>query len=492
MEYEDLDYNLIFGNYSISLGKKINIEALIQKQKVEQKSNDEYIPSIHTPTRNNSEWDLPQGVLYAKDVVRTAGILLEAVSVQLGKAANEEALLNNLKTVLAISGREAALPLDAVLNNHAASIELTYQAQSIGRTITDWAQVFIKQKQASKTYGKGYLQNLKIRSRCDQYVWNKVVIDMLMGPSGGPNVMQLYNEYLHQMVLLRDMLIPFENWDVIPLELKDRKKQRGLRFIENSRNKFISQILMKKISHKAIVLFAQSLLSPELPSGGYGFQYHLGIILPSCFGASLEDAPKYLLRWHPVVVINKEKMPLVDPATFYYGYEDYYTAPRSELELKNSKLNDYEGHNVNDIFKASIVADSNEYGTTRLQMILSFETKEYSVDFGQIMRGYRYSYNPSQEEKSGVTMSQEIKPTIFEHRALDIIEQTGLASSRKGIHFIKTGGNIILILALLGKIYPDNIIIFNADNTQDFTLVIQSGKGFGAKFLIELKDSLDI
>ena len=58
------------------------------------------------------EWDLPNGIYTARGIVEQLGVLLEAICVHLGEAANLEALLVNIEHTLALSGRETALPLD--------------------------------------------------------------------------------------------------------------------------------------------------------------------------------------------------------------------------------------------------------------------------------------------------------------------------------------------------------------------------------------------
>lgn len=47
-----------------------------------------------------------------------------------------------------------------------------------------------------------------------------------MGPKGSPEIMQLFNEYLHQLILLRDALMPFENWEEVPIMILEGIKRR--------------------------------------------------------------------------------------------------------------------------------------------------------------------------------------------------------------------------------------------------------------------------
>ncbi|WP_144406981.1 hypothetical protein [Paenibacillus sp. IHBB 10380] len=73
-------------------------------------------------------------------------------------------------------------------------------------TLTRWAREFQSQGWALNHYWEAALDDLALRSRCDQHLWTPQVAKTLIGPAGGPALIQLFNEYLHQFVLLRDPL----------------------------------------------------------------------------------------------------------------------------------------------------------------------------------------------------------------------------------------------------------------------------------------------
>ncbi|MDG0794059.1 hypothetical protein OMP38_26955 [Cohnella ginsengisoli] len=330
------------------------------------------------------EWDIPDGVYTAREVVKALGVLLEAIYVQLGEAANREALLTNIEKSLAVAGRETTLPLGALpLHDHART-ELSVQAGRIGEALSKWAREFDGESRGLEELGADVLGRLIFRSRCDHHLWTHEVTDMLQGPAGGPPVMQLFNEYLHQIVLLRDALLPFENWDEVPIELKARNA-RGLRYTEHAHSEFLSLFLARPLDHKSLVHYAKSLLAPELSAAGYGFQYRLGTILPAGLGAELARAPRYLLRWYPVR--TAESVDGGDSIAFVYEYPDYYAAPRSLLGPGSPEGQEADQRRLNGITEAYLQAAVQDSGQAVIQFRLGTDAGAHAVDLGQVFRG---------------------------------------------------------------------------------------------------------
>ncbi|MBW0933604.1 MULTISPECIES: hypothetical protein [Priestia] len=469
-------YQLTLANRSIEWGTQFDINPLVG-QFAEK--------SIKSHEENGSfDWDLPSGVYRAKDIVRELNILLEAIMVQLGEAADSKAMLDNLEANLAISGRESVLPLGQLSLNDTSGIELTKQAKSIGETLTRWASEFNSQQLALKEYGEAVLNNLNFRSHCDNHPWTPKVANLLLGSAGSPTVMQLFNEYLHQLVLLRDALIPFENWEEIPIKIDERNSVKGLRFMEQAHSEFLYKLLGKRMSHKALVKFAQSVLSSELTTVGYGFQYHLGTILPASLGALPATAPRYLLYWHPVWTIVDDNFDVSIPITFNYEFPDYLSAPRSnagdgqvasELDVLNQELEN--------VYKAQILTTGNQQSAV-LKYHIQLGSNDFVVDLGQIFRGQRFMYRPATNSKS-VSGAHSEKPADFkEHHVWGILETPGLITNESGNHLISARGNYLILWALLGKLYPENVIILNSLSEEEFKAANITGKGFGAKFLI--------
>lgn len=317
------DYQLNLNDNRIVWGKEINVEPRIGKS-----PND----SIRQGAGSALDWNLPAGIYRAKEVVRALDPLLEAMLVQLGEPVNGDpaVLLDSLQANLAISGRVSSLPLGPLALEDKAGVELTAQAVRIGEQLVSWAREMNAEKRTLASYGPETLGQLEFRSHCYGHALIPDAVAQVWGPFGGPRIMQIYNEYLHQMVLLRDALLPFANWEQVPFEVKEHTEFKGLRFLEPAREVFLTQLLGKKLTHKSIVQYAQSVVSSGLSAAGYGFQYQLGTVLPAGLGEPAGTAARYLLKWHPVQTIQAEETQDMAAISFDYEYDDYYAAPRTD------------------------------------------------------------------------------------------------------------------------------------------------------------------
>lgn len=459
------DYRLVIGKKEIVLGKHLDVVPTGGQSVVTKQHNGRY------------DWNLPSGIYRAQDIVRELDVLLEAVLAQLGEAADAEALLDNLENNLEISGREADLPLGEMALDNRSGRELSLQAQRIGRGLTHLAREFNAQKWASKTYKSSTLCSLSFRSHCDNHLWTHKVAYLLMGPAGGPSVMQLFNEYLHQLILLRDLLLPFDNWEEVPIEITETDG-KGLRFVEPARSELLSKLLGKKVTHKTIVKYAQDALSPGLNTVGYGFQYRLGVVLPASFGVELADAPRYLLHWHPVhLIVGATIERHSSPIAFDYEFPDYYEAPRSDVAEESLGCPTDAPFRAEDIMEAQLVpvGESNRFV---LRYRLQINGDVYEVDLGQAFRGHRFMYHPSE------TSDPVHHLHVRKHQPLHILKLKGLVTDKADTHLIPVAGNPLLMWALLGKLYPENVVLLNGTDNQDLAAAQHEGKGFGAKFLI--------
>lgn len=441
------------------------------------------IDAAVTPSADNNgfwAWDLPNGVYTAKEIVRELGVLLEAIVVQLGEAAEREALLANIEKTLATAGRETALPLSVLSLHDHGRLELSGQASRIGEALSLWAREFDGEARGLRELGDEVLGRLVFRSKCDHHLWTHEVTDMLTGPAGGPSVMQLFNEYLHEIVLLRDALLPFENWQEVPLELKARPT-RGLRYTEEAHAAFLSQLLARPLDHKSLVHYAASLLAPELSADGYGFQYGHGTILPASLGTELAKASRYLLRWYPVRTIASADGGAI---AFAYEYPDYYAAPRSQLGSGSQESGGEEAA-LSGIAEASLQASLVSGDQAVITFRLHANADTYAVDLGQVFRGHRFHYRASSADgRPNGTFPVQEKPVIAHHAAGKVFTLSGLVTNEAGTHEIATGGNELVIRALLGKLYPENVVLLERGNAEELEAAIGAGKRFGAKFLL--------
>lgn len=427
----------------------------------------EPLPAGRNDVEIDEAWDLPRGPMTARQIVDCLDTLLEAACVRLGHEVDRRPLLQSMSATLSIAGREASLPLMALDFPDPLRRELAAQAAGIGRCIAAWAAEANEAGIARSRFSREALGQLELRSRCDGHPWTERATGLLTGERGGPAVMQLYNEWLHQLVLLRDALLPFENWQQVPLPLHVHEA-RGLRGFEPARAMFLAGFLTRIATHASIVAYGRALfesqpVSPD--SDVYGFQAELGLAVPSVIGRDdIAGAPKGLLTWHPTVVAQPQPGRTLP---FRCALADYFAASRSPLG-RSAGLHLDDG--------AAILAE----GTTLL-LEIGADGRRHRVDLGQCMRGQRFAYRPA----AGATATEPLE--VKHHGATAALGRPGLVTAESGIHVFDTAGDPLLALALLGKIYPENVVLAES---APWNAVLAAGKGYGAKFVLVTGDTV--
>ncbi|GIP24333.1 hypothetical protein [Paenibacillus sp. J22TS3] len=471
------EYQLTLKDKRIVWGRAVDIESLVGKY-----SGD----SLRRGVNTDLDWNLPAGVYRAKEVVMELDKMLEAMLIQLGEPVNGDptVLLDSLQANLAISGRMSSLPLGPLALEDKAGSEITAQAVRIGEQLVSWAREINSGKKALAEYGPETLGKLEFRSHCYGHPLIPEAVAQVWGPYGGPKIMQIYNEYLHQFVLLRDALLPFANWEEVPFEVKEHKGFKGLRFLEPAREIFLTQLLGKNLTHKSIIRYAQSVVSSGLTEAGYGFQYHLGTVLPAGLGESARTSARYLLKWHPVQTITADETQDLAAVSFDYEYEDYYAAPRNEAG-KGTPAGEYglpiSGEHYDEPSIARLLPNTGN-GRTTLRFNLEMKGNEITVDLGQIFRGHRFLYRPYGNDNADAAVAK--RESLSWHLAADIFSHSGLVTNTDGIHFISTGRNELVLWALLGKLYPENVVLLDKGDHKELGAAYVSGKGFGTQFLV--------
>ncbi|GIO69355.1 hypothetical protein J21TS3_41760 [Paenibacillus cookii] len=469
------EYQLTLKDKRIVWGKAIDLEPLIGKYPGD---------SIRQGMNEALDWNLPAGIYRAKEIVMELDKMLEAMLVQLGEPVNGDpmVLLDSLQANLQISGRVSSLPLGPLALEDRAGAEITSQAARIGEQLVSWAREYNPEKKTLAKYGPEKLGKLEFRSHCYGHALIPQATAQVWGPFGGPRIMQIYNEYLHQFVLLRDALLPFANWEQVPFEVKEYAEFKGLRFLEPAREVFLTQLLGKKLTHKSIVHYAQSVLGSGLATVGYGFQYRLGTVLPAGLGESAGTAARYLLKWHPVQTIPAEGTHDLASVSFDYEYGDYYAAPRTEAGKGTPVSEDTLPVSQEQDDQPAIARLLPNTGADRTTLRFSFEMddREFTVDLGQLFRGHRFLYRPQESDNAGAVK----RTSISLHRAMNILSHSGLVTNADGIHFIPSGGNELIVWALLGKLYPENVVLLDRGDQDKLEAAYVSGKGFGTQFLV--------
>jgi hypothetical protein len=337
------------------------------------------------------------------------------------------------------------------------------------------------------------------------------------------------------MILLRDALLPFENFEEVPFVIP-ALSSKGLRAFEEPRKLFLLECLTGSISHSAIVDAAKSFTAGlyALPRGGYGLQYSQGLILPAFLSGS---SSINLLRYHGARLDDSQTNLLFD-----YEHPVYYRAPRHELAEPESQippgvwphpsLMTLNPRVTNSKLGINVGSDSNR---RILQLQLDIDTGiSVSVDIGQISRGFRWAYRSasskhnkgqSQTKHNDAITDQNIQVTTpprtpdseirqsdslptppldvcdnrpkgfssstIIHASAHALAQNGLVTASKVQQGHRTHKSPVHVfpakdpligLALLGKLYPENVIILDEDDDPERAEKI--GKGFGARFVV--------
>lgn len=405
-------------------------------------------------------------------------------------------LLANITTLLSTETRESSLPLPSSSEVDQTRAEIRGQANRIGQSLVQWA---------TEDTDDTASPDLVLRSRCEGHLLTPENVQLMFGPQSKPHLMQLFNEYMHQMVLLRDSLLPFANYEDVRIPILDSVdedggiRMRGLRFMEAAREKFMARLFTKQVAQAHVVEMARALLVPGLAATtaaatssfklGYGFQYKQGLIIPALFTDLTEGGtPLHLLQYIPAHVA-----PSHEEIIFEYEFADYYSAPKLEIPLgtvNSPSLVTVPKTEYPRVLTASLaLAPAVETGQQTLQirqLDLRIELnngQNISLDLGQIARGKRYSYGPS---SSGGSV---LENSVVSHAAHEIfMSGSGLevgpgliTASDDGSHVI-TAKEMIVALAVLGKVYPENVVLLSKKDALGGAA--NAGKGFGPKFVV--------
>ncbi|QMW46670.1 hypothetical protein G4B11_010125 [Aspergillus flavus] len=419
-------------------------------------------------------WSIPTGVYTARELVRRFAPLLDTVVHHLGPDPPNTkpariVLLDNVAANLSTDTRESSLPLYDL--SDISRREVRDQARRIGQVLVQWAREYTDEP---------YDPDLYLRGPGDGHLLLQSSLALMYARCTRPHHMQLLSEYMRQMVVLRDALLPFQNFYAVPIPVDGRA--RGIRHLEAPRERFLTTVFAGHITQASVVSLARAVLAPDLPvtmTGGYGFQYTHGLILPAILAGGV--VPYHLLRYVPSKMDSSAVEVLFD-----YHFPDYHEAPRGDIpagpptiltrypiDLPNQK---------EELQTAGIglQAGSSTSAIRGLELRLEFKSGDTArVDVGQIARGLRHSYEAREETRDSTT-----NHTVFLHSASEILIQPGWGLSTAetaGFHVIPVDDPTIA-LALLGKLYPRNVILL--PNDEQLGQTDDVGEDSEAKFVI--------
>lgn len=428
-----------------------------------------------------SGWFLPSGSYTARQIVEGCAPLLETVLSNLGhdppnSPTARQMLLDNLASNLNIGTRESSLHIPM---SDASRKEMARQAVRIGQQLIQYA---------SEVEDVRFDPQYAIRSPCEGHLLKPPVAGLMFGPRSLEHLMQVYNEYLHQMVLLRDALLPFENFEevIIPIAGKTGR-HLGMRFTEQSRTNFLAELMTKQLTQKSVFKIAVSVVAPQLSSiDGYGFQYAYGTVLPAFITGS---SSLRLLRYIPAALSDIDT-----PIAFKSEIQDYYSAPRAEIVAPVEIITAGSVSLFCDqpLDASWIAVDDALCGNPEAGIALKLHVRfsdgsETAVDLDQIARGRRYAYQVSSKSLTGFP---EAAP-VHLHSAADVLinSETGLVTAKDGrFHLIPVQSSIIA-LALLGRLYPENVVVLGPEETIADTERVGKSLSGKPKFFIQIRSA---
>jgi len=406
--------------------------------------------------------------LVAREIVRSLAPLLHDVVRWIGGVGTDD-LMANLRATLATGGPESALPLDAVAGSQPARQELRQQAATISERLISWIAADLAALIASPD---DHTEPVFTRSRCDGHPWTPQVQRLLMGPRGGPESMQGYNQFLHQMVLLRDALLPFTNWEQVPVLVDGT----GLRRLDGARETFGTEMIMRQVRATALVDFARLVVEGKLGPHGYGFTSPHGTVLPTVVGSDVGTASPRLLSWHAPDSPTVPRPGTGAAATAVYALDDYFAAPRTPASAVSGPAQPQAKEaTATSVARAVELVVAPGADPTTSSFGLSVSPEDIAVDLGQAVRGHRYAYRAPDGEHS----ARDEGVQMLDARA--VLAAPGLVWEAGGTWAVSAGHNPTLALALLGKLYPENVVLVPGSTWGDLRGV---GKDGTASFLV--------
>ncbi|MGW8526536.1 hypothetical protein [Nocardiopsis sp. NPDC055824] len=423
-------------------------------------------PTRSTPPLGGSRWNTfpaDGAALTARDLLTATEPLLQGVIDAGGLTGADRPVLEaQIRATLALGTREASLPLAVGPDSASAVRELGAQAETIGRELASWAAAALERLLTDPVPLPA--GPLVVRSHCYGHLLTAPAADLLLrGPRGGPVAMQLYNEWLHQVVLLRDALLPFTNWQDVPL----LTTPTGLRHTEPAHDAFLTELLVRQIRHPSIVAFARHAVTGTGGPTGYGFEAGGGTALPAVLDHPPLTAPRHLLTWRSSPTAD-------EPVTYVAEEQDYYAAPRTPVE--DLPPADPAPGSLTARTVTGLPAD----GTRTARIEVTGDGATVRVDLGQALRGHRYAHRPAPAADDAHPGTGSRATTVW-----SALGAPGLVWTRAGETTLDAAGqNDLVVLALLGRLYPENVTLRPVGGSA----ARRAGAGTGPGRLVVLTD----
>lgn len=246
------------------------------------------------------------------------------------------------------------------------------------------------------------------------------------------------------MVLLRDALLPFTNWQDVPLLITPT----GLRHAEPARDAFLTELLVRQIRHAGIVDFARHVVTGTSGPAGYGFETGRGTALPAVLDQPPLTAPRHLLTWRTDPAAD-------DSVTYVAEVQDYYAAPRTLVEDLPP------ANTASGPLTARTGTGPVAGGTRTARIEVTHDGTTAHVDLGQALRGHRFAHRSDPAAGDAHTDAAPRTATVW-----SALRAPGLVWTQAGdVTLDATGQDDLVVLALLGRLYPENMTLHPAGHS---------------------------
>ncbi|GAB1511035.1 hypothetical protein [Actinophytocola sp. KF-1] len=366
-----------------------------------------------------------RAVTAASFVAAARSLLDAAVDAAGGGEQTRADFVAGLAACLSTAGPYATLRLDAGLVDQDVRDELAANVEAVSALVLDLVA-------AAPPGPRGPAD---IHSSCVGYSWIPPVVSRLIGGPEPHPARNLYNEWLWQLVLLRDALIPFTNAAEVPV----LAGPDGLTRLQDARDWFAVQVMTRRIAHEAIVRFAAEVVAGERADGAYGFQHGGAVVLPPVALDGPVLGPAYLLAHRTGTLVPED-------VAFFVPGEDLETATLSAPAKTAGEV---------DVVPLSdrLVPGPPGPGRTRtLTLVVGFDGREWSADLGQALRGHRYADRPRGPQGTSTGDGRAWSGCA-------VLREDGAVAVPDG-GIIPTGGQRALTLALLGRLRPGNVVLW--------------------------------
>ncbi|NTF96105.1 LysR family transcriptional regulator [Rhizobium rhizogenes] len=199
------------------------------------------------------EWPIHAEEMTPEALVREAAALLDAICLRLGSAADRRLLLDGLRYCLKTSGAVTTLSEDF---RDRTRRNLSRSLQQISNQIQSWAEAASGNRSEDRVkLIEPPMVRFEFESLCAGHKWEEPVSRLLHRSDGGRMTMQLYNEWVHQLVIVRDISLPFQDWRERPLWVAEPGDNRGIRRFEPLRRRFHSEIISQLPPERSLAHF---------------------------------------------------------------------------------------------------------------------------------------------------------------------------------------------------------------------------------------------